>query len=292
MKTKRRRGDRFDATLIRDLDSMHFFMPKVLPNRCDNEAYLSEQIDLTNLEAFLEKKNASQPEYKYNLFQCIVTAMLKTVYLRPKMNRFIANQELYQRNDVTAAFVVKKQFSDHAGEALAKVNALPEDTLETVHQAIWKQIRLTRSETEKDSTTDSMDKISQWPIPRSWMRAFIRMIRALDQHGRVPRSLVESEIFYSSAVISNLGSIGLHAGYHHLTTGGTASVFVVIGEKKKRPYYDDDGTVTMKMSVDLGITVDERIADGYYYAGTIRLLRKLLEEPELLERPMNEEVAF
>ena len=48
----------------------------------------------------------------------------------------------------------------------------------------------------------------------------------------------------------------------------------------------------MKDSVDIGLTIDERIADGYYYSRTVRLLKTLLENPELLERPLNEEVAY
>ena len=40
------------------------------------------------------------------------------------------------------------------------------------------------------------------------------------------------------------------------------------------------------------VYVDERIADGYYYSKTVRLLRKLLENPELLEQPLNEKVDF
>ena len=35
-----------------------------------------------------------------------------------------------------------------------------------------------------------------------------------------------------------------------------------------------------------------RIADGYYYAKTIRLLKKLLENPVLLETPANEKVEY
>ena len=34
--------------------------------------------------------------------------------LRPKMNRFIANKNVYQRNNF-AAFVVKKEFDDSRG---------------------------------------------------------------------------------------------------------------------------------------------------------------------------------
>ena len=56
-KEKRRFGDRRDATLIRQQDGMHLIMPMIYPNRCDNEAYIRETIDLTNMNAFLKKKN-------------------------------------------------------------------------------------------------------------------------------------------------------------------------------------------------------------------------------------------
>ena len=93
-------------------------------------------------------------------------------------------------------------------------------------------------------------------------------------------------------VLTNLGSIKLHAGYHHLTNWGTTSVFCAIGEIKKRPFYNDDGTFEMKPSIDLGLTIDERIADGYYYAKTVRLLKTLLENPQLLDKPLQEEVDY
>lgn len=48
----------------------------------------------------------------------------------------------------------------------------------------------------------------------------------------------------------------------------------------------------MREMLDLGLTIDERLADGYYYSKTIRLLKTLLENPELLETPANQEVAY
>ncbi len=69
-------------------------------------------------------------------------------------------------------------------------------------------------------------------------------------------------------------------------------MFVVLGERKKRPFYDDEGNVTMRDSVDIGLTIDERIADGYYYSRTIQLLKKLLENPQLLDKPLQEEVEY
>lgn len=35
----------------------------------------------------------------------------------------------------------------------------------------------------------------------------------------------------------------------------------------------------MKPSIDLGLTIDERIADGYYYAKTVRLLKRCWKIP-------------
>ena len=114
-------GDRKDGAKLRNIHAMHLVMPLMYPNRCDNEAFISERIDLTNVLAYLDEKNASDPDYKYNFFQVMVTIMLKVITLRPKMNRFIANKTMYQRNEVSAAFTVKKEFSDDGGEALAKV---------------------------------------------------------------------------------------------------------------------------------------------------------------------------
>ena len=47
-----------------------------------------------------------------------------------------------------------------------------------------------------------------------------------------------------------------------------------------------------QMAKFFGITLDERIADGYYYAKTIELFKYIMEHPEYLDRPANEEVVF
>lgn len=286
---KKRWGDRRDGKLIRDLDSLHFITGIIYPNRCDNEAFISERIDLTNINAYLEKKNAENPEYKYNLFQCIVTAIEKTITLRPKMNRFIVNGNFYQRNEVSTSFVVKKMFSDKGAEALAVLHAKDSDNLESVHQGIYKQVSSCRSD-KADSSTEQMDIFNK--LPRFIAKTGIRFVMWLDKHGWVPKSMIATDPYYTSCVISNLGSIKMKSGYHHLTNWGTCSMICLIGEVKNRPIFFDDGHFEMRPTVDLGLTIDERVADGYYYSKTTRLLRKLLENPELLELPLSEEVEY
>ena len=288
-KPKRRLGDRKDGRLLRELDAMHFIVPLLYPNRCDNEAYISERIDLTNINAYLAKRNENETDFPITLFHIIVVALLKTITLRPKMNRFIANKNIYQRNAISASFVVKKLFSDNGAEALAMVYADPDDTFDSLRAKLYKQITSCRGET-LDRSSDSMEIFNK--MPRFISKFLVYLITKLDKHGWCPEFLIATDPYYSSAILTNLGSIKLKSGYHHLTNWGTCSIFCVVGEKKKTPFFKEDGTYEMHESVELGLTIDERIADGYYYSKTVRLLKKLLENPELLEKPMNEPVEY
>ncbi|MBQ1326918.1 MAG: 2-oxo acid dehydrogenase subunit E2 [Eubacterium sp.] len=282
----RRWGDRRDGTLIRDLDSMHYIMPLMYPNRCDNEACMRITINLAKTEEYIKQVNQKIDGTKINLFQVIITAALKTIRLRPQMNRFIANKNLYQRNNLTAAFTVKKTFEDDGEETLARIVAEDSDTLKTLCSKVNAQIELCK--TSVDKSTESMNFIQKLPF-----KHFIgAMARVADRHGWMPESVIASDPYQCSIVLTNLGSIGLNTGYHHMTNWGTTSVFMIIGKKKRRPVYDMDGNVTMKKQIDLSMTIDERIADGYYYARTLKLLKKLIENPELLEKPISTEVSF
>ena len=120
-KEKKRRGDRKDAWLVRGFDSMHYIMPYNLPRRTDNEAVLTETIDLTPIEEYLKKKNIEGIDFKYTFFHIIAAAIAKVIVLRPKMNYFYSGNKLWEKKEVSLSFVVKKQFTDNGEEALATV---------------------------------------------------------------------------------------------------------------------------------------------------------------------------
>ena len=287
-KQKKRCGDRFDATLVRDLDPLHWFLPYIYPNRADNEAFIQEEFDLTNLNAFLEKKNEGLDRARrYTLFHAICAAVVKAVTLRPQMNRFVKGCRLYQRDELSLGFVVKKQFRDNADEGLAFIKFPPETTIDSLHERIMEEIFECRSD-KMDNSTKGMEMFTH--LPRWLMRIVMWGLHRLDFYGKVPYDLIKADPNYASVFLTNLGSIGLNAGYHHLSNWGTTSVFVIVGERTRKPLFHDDGTFEMRDVLPVGITLDERIADGYYYARTIRLVKKLVENPELLDRPANEEV--
>lgn len=287
---KRKWGDRKDGIWLKDIPAMNRIMPALMPNRADNEAHISIEIDSRPLNAYLEKLNEGRTTDKYTFFHLISAAIGKAFVLRPRMNRFIVGNKLYQRNDVTVAFTIKKQFDDRAEEALAFFTYDPKETLETYHEKIMRQIHIGKSDVEKDTSTGAMDIVSS--LPQWLITGIVKFVLWLDKHGWAPQFLIGSDPNHAAIFLSNLGSIGLPGGYHHLVNWGTNSCFVVIGKKYMKKDYLKDGTEDLHEVIPIGITLDERIADGYYYSKTVALVQELLEHPELLELSADTEVAY
>ena len=286
-KEKRRRGDRKDAKLIRDIDGIHVAMAQLYGNRTENEAYISVQVELDPIKDWIAKH--PDEEFKYTFFHVIVAGLLKLLIVRPKLNRFISNRHYYQKNVRSIGFIVKRQFSDDGGEGMAIIKAEEKTTLFDVHQGIKDQV-IPCKQGKNSGTEDALDIFKKLP---HWLTCIVfNTIKRWSKKGRLPDSLVEGDSNHCSGFVTNLGSIGLKCGYHHLANYGTSSIFVVIGEKKMTPFYDEKGNITMKETLDLGLTIDERIADGYYYAKSVKILKKVLENPELLELPFETEVEI
>ena len=287
---KRKWGDRKDGIWLKDIPAMNRLMPTLMPNRIANEAYISVDIDTEPLNAYLAKLNEGRTEDKYTFFHLISAAIGKAFILRPKMNRFIVGNKMYQRRKVNVAFTVKKRFDDHAEEALAFFDYDPKETLETFHTKIMRVIHQTKSYEEKDTSTGAMDIITK--LPQFMITAIAKFVLWLDKHGWAPDFLIGSDPNHAAIFLTNLGSIGLPGGYHHLVNWGTNSCFIVVGKKYMKQDFDKEGNSRVHEVIPLGITLDERIADGYYYSGTVALVQELLEHPELLEMSADTPVEY
>ena len=84
-------------------------------------------------------------------------------------------------------------------------------------------------------------------------------------------------------LLSNLGSIKTNSVYHHLNEYGTNSIVITIGtirEEKGRKY------------VDIIATLDERIADGFYFAKSIQLAEYIAKNPKLLLEDFSKKIEM
>lgn len=282
-------GDRKDGRLFRDIDSLHLLMNNFYPNRTENEACVLETVDLSQMNKYLYKKNENNQEFKYTMFQFVIAVMAKTIILRPQLNYFVVNKKTYIRNYHSVAFTIKKKFNDDSDEGLAIVRFDKKDNFDSIHNFIESIINGVRTD-EDNKSNSNLSFVSK--CPNLILKLIFPFLRFLDKHGKLPKSIINDDPNYSSMFVTNLGSIGLNAGYHHLSEWGTTSMFFVVGKKQKRPFYNDDGSFEMKDSLEFGLVVDERIADGYYFAKSIKLAKYLFEHPEELDKPFDSSVDY
>ncbi len=290
-KHKRRRGDRKDGYLVRDNHGLQTIMGHLMPNRTDNEVFLHDTIDATELMRYLEEKNAGDPEYKTTIFHCALTALARMVYERPLLNRFIQGRRTYQRYDISLSFVAKRRFADGAEEALLVLKPTTEDNVDTIAKQIVGDVKAERN---KDHATDGvdaiMDKIAAMPVPITML--IVKAVRILDFWGHNLDAITESDPNYTTILASNLGSIKCPAVYHHLNNYGTNSIMVTVGTLHKEEILMPDGHKEIRDVIDFGATVDERIADGFYFARSIKLIRHIFAHPEMLDQPIGENSGF
>ena len=289
---KKDRRDRYDRIYLRDISAMHAIMPYMMPKRCDNEAVLDEVIDITAVNEYLDRRNSDNPDFKFTWFHVIAAALAKTLVLRPKMNHFISGYRLFERRDISIAFQVKRAFEDHAEEATAifRLDREGGSPVDQVHDYVRDFVTKVRVNNEVEGSTGAMNFLKKFPRPV--LKFVFWALRRLEYHGIFPKALAAEDPMHASVYVSNLGSIKMKANYHHLYEFGTLSFFVVINEKTLRPFFNPDGTYTMKDTIAIGMTIDERIADGYYFAKSLRVFKHLLEHPELLDLDAGAPIDF
>lgn len=286
---KRRFGDRRDARWLRELDGLHAIMPHLMPKRTDSEVYLSAKMDVTDTLRYIAEKNEGEEEYKATLFHCFIMAIARTIHMRPMLNRYISGRRFYARHAITMGFTVKRRFEDHSEEALMVTEAKEDWTLTDVTRKVVGKVHTIRTEKSfgLDDTLNTLKK-----LPRPLMMFAMWVFRVLDFYGKMPKALTEEDPNYSTVFLTNLGSIKCPAVYHHLNNYGTNSIMVAIGTIHKEEVFQPDGSRQVRDIVDVGVTLDERIADGFYFGRSWKLVQHLLSHPELLERPLKEEIDF
>lgn len=282
-------GDRYDAKRI-PLPALMQGCIDLKPNRYENEVYINCDMDVTPLYAYVEAKKAAGEHITY--FQAFLTAIAKVMYSRPKLNRFISNRHLYEHNDVTLSFVAKMDLNDKSEEIMLVVPVEPEDNMASIAAKTKAKVEKLRSKdgVQKKGANNAADVLAKLP---NFLRVPIfGIVKSLAKHGHLPKSLSKDNIYFSSVIVSNLGSIRCGAIYHNLAEFGTCSGLTTMGEIRTVKVFDDNGNEVIKKLCEFGITLDERIADGYYFAKSAKMIEFVLMHPELLEEPIGKKIEM
>ena len=259
------------------------------PDRSVSDVYINKKMDLTELVKYVEKKKAAGEDLTY--FSAFLAAIGRVVYNRPKMNYFVANRHIYEHEKVVLGFVAKVEFSDTAGQMMVMLPIEKTDTIFTIRDKMKKKLDSFRGKkaenVEKKGANSAIDVLGKLP---NFVRVpVLAAFKWCDKKGLLPASLAQDNLYYSTMIVSNLGSIKCGAIYHNINDFGNSSSLLTMGE-----IHDEEvilgGKKTVRKMCEWGMNFDERIADGFYFAKSGALLQEVLAHPEMLEEEMGAEI--
>jgi len=283
--------DRPDGKKLKQAHALNAVMPYMMRGRNQSAVYYDKDIDMESALRHVRAKNSSLgakseilEQDRCSLFSLVLAALVRTIAIRPGLNRFIHGKALYQRNEIAFSFIVKQKMTEAAPEGSAKVYFKPEDNLDTVTRRVNQAIAYVR-EVGEGGDGEGIAKLAH-RIPGG-KALVIGLYRLLDRFNLAPASLLKVDPFYATLFFANLGSIGLDTPFHHLYEWGNVSFFVVMGKlTQKDSHHGSSGA--KHHSVNFKVTLDERISDGLYFARSASTFNRLLSSPALLDMPLEQ----
>lgn len=281
------RKKRVDARYCYDVPGYNLIFPYLLKRRCDSLVFYNVEMDVTNTLKFVKSWNKEHPELKTRLSSVLLAAILRTIALRPKVNRFIANKAYWERNDLSLSFVVKKDMTEDSPETSTPLYFDRFASFEETIKHIEDYISQSQSENEEDTNHTDIVISNLFRFLPSWLiSAVLSHYDRKDRKGKgVPKWVRDADGLHVSIFVANIGSLGMHSAHHHhhLYEWGTTSLFCTIEDLRREVEKDNEGkVVSSKDIMGFSFTIDERICDGLYFILTIKKLEEILKNPEML----------
>ena len=260
---------------VKDVTGMQNIMFDLKPNRCEAEVFMSSNIDVTEFVKYI--KELKEKDSDITFFHGFVHIMGKLIYKYPKLNRFVQNRTLYEHDEVTIAFVAKAEFNEKSEEFMTCLPIGENDTILEVSKNLKERINKIRdknSNANTDGANNVVDKIGHiWRPLRSFL---VGILKWWDKKFGLPGAIADENIYYSSLIVSNIGTFRVPGIYHNLANLGTSSGLATFGDIK-----EENGKYTM----NIGITLDERIGDGFYFCRALKCIEYLFANPKLMMEP-------
>mgnify|MGYP004705995905 FL=1 len=277
-------GFRSDGKRVKNVSLLFRIIPHIMKTRNDSQVYFRQDVPIKFMDAYINKK--AQEGVKISYMHIIYAAIIRTIYERPWLNRFVMDGKTYDRNDIFVSLTIKKSLEDNAPETVLKLKFTGEETILDIKEKLENAI----VENKDIKTKNNMDKLvyELGKTPNIILKLVVGIFKLLDKYGLLPKKIIELSPFHTSAFLTNVGSLGIDAIYHHLYNFGTTSLFFAMGKKKKDFIHEDEEIIEEKC-ISIAFVGDERICDGYYYASSFKLFNKYIKKPELLEKSIAQE---
>ena len=269
---------RADGKRLRHTNPMYRVAAHLMDKRVDSMNMITIDIPYEPLHEYINKKRKEGINISH--MALVIAAYLRALAEYPQLNRFVVNKNVYTRNEVAVGMVVLKSMDELYG-TMSKMYFEKHFTIFDVNDTINKYVNENREAPENNSTEKLIGTLLSIP---GLLNIGVRLFKFLDRYGLLPKAIINASPFHMSVGITNLASIRTNHIYHHCYEFGTTSLFMAMGNLREVPKRKG-GEITFVRSLPIGVTMDERICSGSYFAAAFKTMQKYLANPELMETP-------
>lgn len=275
-------GFRSDGKKVKNMNIIEKAEPFFMPQRIDAVNYTTIKVPCAKLDEFIARERRNGISYSY--MHLVIATIVRVLYIRKKLNRFVMRGSIYQRNTLTISMDIKKKLDDESDSITLKFFFTGRESIDEIKKIIDDEIAKNLQENEVHKTTKVAGKFCK--LPDFLFRWAMALVRFLDRHGMLPKSLIKASPFHTSCFITNLKSIKLGHIYHHLYNFGTTTIFASMGKEQMEPYIENNKELKIGKFMNIGMSLDERIADGLYMGKSLKLVMDLLGNPDTLKEKL------
>lgn len=279
--TRVRRHRRPDAVAADEAPGYRRFMPALMPTRNGSAVFFEQKLRVDGAERFVDATEAAHPDLHATVFDVLLWALAQTMHRHPRINRFTAGGRIYQRDGVWISFTAKTELSDEGTLVEVKHRFEPDQPFPDLVRDLQRAIAEARAGKEGNADKELALFLHLPPVLR---RGVVKVASGANALNLLPRGFIDGDPFFASAFVTNLGSVGLDAAFHHLYEYGTIPIFCALGL-----IHDDvvaeEGRAAVARVATVRFTYDERVEDGMYAGHAPQDFKALFEHPESFESP-------
>ena len=277
---RRRMTDRKDGRRLRTVSPIFQLSPFTVLNIGDATSSFSDCVDVAAIETWLRTRRREGDE-SMSLLHVVIAAYVRMLALRPAMNRFVAGRFIYARDTIDIVLPSGGSASADAGGTAVTVRFQPTDTVFDVYRKINARV----DNLKADQSADRLERIAPTLVktPRFILRAAMAVVRWLDYHGWLRRSITDRSPYHGTALISDEGSFHLPPVRRSINSFGNLPVSLSVGRIRGAMELDRAGQAQERKYMDFAVSYDSRIADSAYIGSAFRYFRYFLANPDTLE---------
>ena len=118
---------RSDGYLLKDLKPFEKIIPYVMEKRSDAQNFSKQIFPAESIDKYiLEKK---QNGYNFSYMHVFIAAYVRVIAERPQLNRFVMNNQIYQRKKIYVSMAVKRSLRDDGEETTVKFEFTGKETI-------------------------------------------------------------------------------------------------------------------------------------------------------------------